>query len=231
VEFLPTFSVIIPTTGRTTLKRTLRRLQREDRADIEVIVVSDGAQPVSERIVARAAVRWPAIRYVTGTHTSKWGNSQRMQGMQHATGQYLLFIDDDDVHSRGSFTHIRRATRLHPHRIIIFRMRRFDTTLWATPIVALGQIGTPQFLVPNRPNRLGTWMTHERRESDFDFLTETIALQGDPVWDPHIIAIVAPLEWRHFGRWVMPRLRHVRAKAGMRTRLRRFAEWRHRARL
>jgi glycosyltransferase involved in cell wall biosynthesis len=219
-----TFSVIIPTSGRWALKRTLRSIRRQDRGDIQVIVVSDGTQPVAEAITAAEARKWTALMYVSGPETRSWGNAQRMEGMRRATGDYLLFIDDDDVYRRGAFRHIRRATRHHPGRILIFRMKQFDTVLWDEPQLEVGKVGSPQMVVPNVADKLGSWMANDRYASDFDFISETVSLQGEPVWDRRVIATIRPLDWRNPRPWLEPRLNwhRWRAKLAIRTRLRRL---------
>ena len=214
----PLFSVIVPTAGRPTLKRTLRSIRRQVRDDVEVIVVSDGEQPGAEAIAREQAGELPAVSFITGPKSGRWGHAQRMEGIKHATGDYLLFMDDDDVYRRNAFNHIRRATRQHPGRVIIFRMKRVDTILWQRPQMEEGQVGTAQFIVPNLPGKLGSWVTNERYESDFDFISETVALQGQPVFDKHVIATISPIDWRNARPWLLS-ANQWRIKLAIRTRL------------
>ena len=204
----PTFSVIIPTAGRPTLAATLERLQRANRGDIEILVVTDGEQPVAEEIASRLDVS-----LIRGPATHRWGNAQRQLGVELARGRYLLFIDDDDVHTRHAFRHLRRAVSRTPNRIILFRMRRRGSILWQTTQLESGNVGTPEFVIPNVPGKLGSWIaTDERYESDFDFVSSCVEKQGEPIWDSHVIALAPPfsaVEW----------LRH---KVALRTRLRRL---------
>lgn len=210
----PTFTVVIPTSGRATLKRTLRRLRRESVDDIEVVVVSDGEQPLAQRITEKYARGWPSLKYLEGPQTRNWGNAQRMEGIANARGRYLLFIDDDDIHRRGAFRKIRGAVARDPNRIIIFRMNRFGQILPAEPgRLVQGNVGTPQMLVPNLPGQVGSWLTRDRYASDFDFLSECIELQGHPVWHGAVIAN-APA-WG----WASARLSRVRVRLAIRTRL------------
>jgi glycosyltransferase involved in cell wall biosynthesis len=185
------------------LRRTLRRLRREDEGDIEVIVVSDGDRPAARAIAEKESSSWPSIRFVTGPLTNNWGNAQRMEGISRAAGDYLLFIDDDDVHRRGAFRNIRRAVARHPGRIIIFRMNRDGEILWHVPEIRLENLGTPQILVPNLRGKVGTWVSKDRYQSDFDFLSQCVELQGPPVWDETIIALAPPLLLRMRKRLVL----------------------------
>jgi glycosyltransferase involved in cell wall biosynthesis len=210
VTGVPAFSVIIPVSGRSSLDRTLRRLGREDRGDIEVIVVSDGPQSVSQAIAQRHAETWPRVRYIEGPATRSWGNAQRMEGVRLALGTYLIFIDDDDVHRRGTFNHIRGVVQKSPNRIVIFRMRRFDGVIWRKPCLVLGEVSTQQFLVPNIPGKVGSWLRRDRYASDYDFIEECVALQGEPLWDETVIAVLEPLRLRSPMAWLRPRLGHLR---------------------
>lgn len=186
----PTFSVIIPTRGRPTLERTLARLDREVERDVEVIVVTDGRQPVAEAVVAKH----PNVKLVEGPMTGRWGNAQRQLGIGLTRGRYLLFIDDDDVHTRHAFRHLRAAVARWPGQIVIFQMRRDGRVLWRRRELAVENVGTPMFVVPNSAGKLGSWVaTGERYESDIDFIRGCVALQGEPVWVHRVIALAPPL--------------------------------------
>jgi len=216
-----TFSVIIPTSGRATLSRTLRSVQRQRADDIEVIVISDGEQPAAEAIVREQASHWPELKYISGPVSGRWGHAQREEAIKHAKGAYLLFMDDDDVYHRDAFRQIRHAIRRHPDRVIIFRMKRFDRVLWQRPQIEEGQVSTVQFVVPNLPDKVGSWVTNERYASDFDFISETVELQGAPVWDTKVIVTVEPLDLTDPAPWLRLRRDHWRVKLALRTRLRR----------
>jgi glycosyltransferase involved in cell wall biosynthesis len=219
-DAIPTFSVIIPTSGRKSLRRTLRRLRSEAEGDIEVIVVSDGDQPTARAIANQEADRWAAIRYLDGPLTGNWGNAQRMVGIKEATGRYLMFIDDDDVPKRRAFHVIRQACQQNPGRMILFRIKRRGEVLWKTPEVVFGNVATPQFVVPNVPGRVGSWVTNDRYESDLDFISECVRLQCEPIWDRHVIAVADPFRWSAPAAWLEPRTRRWRNGAMIRTRMR-----------
>jgi glycosyltransferase involved in cell wall biosynthesis len=208
----PLISIVIPTIGRPTLKTTLRSIRRQNRGDIEIIVVSDGPLPSAQRIA-----RITGATFIEGPRTQSWGNAQRMIGIEAATGRYLMFIDDDDRHRRRAFKQIRAAISETPDRIVVFRMTRDGKVLWRERVVKHTNQGTPQLLVPNVPARLGSWLTFDRYESDFDFLTECVALQGEPIWSEAIIADCPPrimrirerLILRNRARWVLASLKEL----------------------
>ena len=185
----PQFSVVIPTSGRRSLARLLGRLHREDRGDIEVLVVADGSRPQAATIARRAARRWDRVRYWETEPSNDWGNTQRMLGIQRALGRYLIFIDDDDLTTRGAFRIIREAVRANPERIIVFRfIRQPGDTLWKAPELRSGNVSTQQLVIPNLPGKVGSWLRLGRETADFDFLSECVQLQGEPLWRAEIIA-------------------------------------------
>lgn len=211
----PLVSVIVPTVGRKSLRRTLKRLRRE--RDVEVLVVGDG--PCENAL--RVSRRYGAA-YTTGPLTRSWGNAQRDVGISHATGRYLMFIDDDDVHTRGAFKAVRRAVAANPNRIVVFRMKTPRMgVLWRHKTVQYKNVGTPMFVIPNNQGRIPKWVDHDVYEADFHFLNGCVRKQGEPVWDEAVIANVEPVTAAtKLVRRVRSNIRRVRSKAAIRTRLR-----------
>jgi glycosyltransferase involved in cell wall biosynthesis len=161
-----TFTVIVPTSGRPTLARTLDSIAEQLEPGDEVIV--------------------------SYNRDGDYGMAARDAAMARARGSHFLFMDDDDQFARGAFRTIRRFAREHPGRIGIFRMR-FDhgLTLWTDPVARLGNVSTQMFCVPNVPGKLGSWRGGDvARHGDFEFLRSTIELQGEPLFRSEIVAFV-----------------------------------------
>lgn len=88
----PTVSVIVPTYNRPEmLGRALRSIQAQSMQDYEIIVVNDAGEDVSE-IVAKYD---KASYYVHEENKGLAGS--RNTGLDHATGKYVSFLDDDDM--------------------------------------------------------------------------------------------------------------------------------------
>jgi len=200
----PTLSVIIPTVSRETLTRTLESIAAQELIPgDEVLIVQDGPADPAVREPIRAA-GWPWKYLATGKRANDFGAAPRNHGMQHARGDFLLFVDDDDMYRTGdtspsfyrhdgpgAFAAIRRAIARHPGRPLMFRMEpRGGPRIWRMMAVRFGNVAGPMFVVPNQPDKLGTWPAH--RASDFGFICETLRLwpPGSVVWDPTIIASV-----------------------------------------
>jgi glycosyltransferase involved in cell wall biosynthesis len=181
----PTFTVVIPTRGRPTLRQTLESLVLQLRGEDEVIVVADGEQPVAREICADFSR--PCWQYLEHSHTADSGNSQREVGKARGTCDYLCFMDDDDAYVEGAFAAMRAAATQSPGRPLLFRMNHYGTVLWHAAELAYGNVGTPMLVVPYDRERLGRWDV-----DDFHFIQQTLQLQGEPVWREEIVATVRP---------------------------------------
>lgn len=115
--------------------------------------------------------------------------------MALATGNRLIFMDDDDVFMPGSWVDIRKGDAMFPDQALMFRMCYHTVGgryLWSDPTMRGGNVGTPMFMPLRTP--CGTWAGHDAdgAMSDFGFIQETAALQ--PVtWCEAITCIVRPL--------------------------------------
>ncbi len=101
-------SVIIPTYKRTgNLFAAVSSVADQDYRDKEIIVVSDHGKhseytPETRKIIDRLKARYPltAIRYIEHKYNRN-GASARNTGLMHATGEYICFLDDDDIYLPG----------------------------------------------------------------------------------------------------------------------------------
>jgi len=96
---LPTVSLVIPTRNRrASLERTLAAL-RDDETLEEVVVVDDGSTDDTFTWLVSQTAEWPALKPV---RTPGRGlQPTRAEGAAHATGEVVLFLDDDTVPARG----------------------------------------------------------------------------------------------------------------------------------
>jgi len=189
----PSLSIIVPTIGRPTLKRTLESIAAQELLPgDEVLVVQDGPADPAVREPIEAA-GWPWRYLATGSRANDFGATPRNLGMKHARADFLAWIDDDDPYRPGAFAAIRRAIKRHPGRPLMFRMERpgWNTTVWRMMAVRYGNVSTQMFVAPNQPDRLGTWGSY--RASDLAFICSTLEKwpPGSLVWEPFVVATVA----------------------------------------
>jgi glycosyltransferase involved in cell wall biosynthesis len=160
------FSVIVPTRGRPSLRRTLDS-------------IAEQLQPGDELLVRCS-------------DDDDFGNAARQSLLERAQGTHLVFCDDDDQLARGALETMRSFAREHPGRIGVFRMR-YDNglVLWREPVVRLANVSSQMLCVPNVPGRLGRWHDPDvPRHGDLAFLQGSVDGQGDPVFRREIVAYV-----------------------------------------
>lgn len=184
-------SVITPTIGRESLRTMLQALLPQFGPGDEVLVVGDGPQPRAREIVASFPKTRPAgpIFYLEQGPIRNYGNPQRNMAATLAVGNYLVFIDDDDVPLPNCLDAIRRAASEVPGRPFMFRMYHGQMVLWKDMAVRGGNVSGQMFVPPNLPGRVGRWSG--RYAADFDFINSTLALypggHADLVWRKEIL--------------------------------------------
>lgn len=180
-------SVIVPTCGRPTLRNTLASITSQFESGDEIIVCYDTS--------------------------GDSGDSARNRMVTQARGTHLVFVDDDDELRPGALSIIRRFAADHPGRIGIFRANRLGGPTWSKP-GDLNESGNALYVVPNVPGKLGHWESppgaRPGRCGDYTFITETVALQGEPVWREEIIQEIRPEK----SPW-----KRLRYRVALRTRL------------
>ncbi|HVN59829.1 MAG TPA: glycosyltransferase [Gaiellaceae bacterium] len=188
---LPTFSIVIATKGRESLTGAFASAASQLRPGDEILVLCNDA--------------------------GDWGHSARNAAMPRAAGTHLLFMDDDDEYLPGALDAIRRFSAEHPDRIGIFRMRYFEDGryVWNRREFRYKNVGTPCFVVPNVPGKLGRWDT-SWPGGDWSFIEETVALQGPPVFCDEVIAVIEP----DHRPWVIRQYAELRFKLALRSRVR-----------
>lgn len=175
--------IIIPTSGRDTLEKTIDSIQYQASKNDDIIVVGDGIDP---------QVNFKA--YNLGP-TNDYGASQRNFGLMVGNNPWIMFIDDDDVYTNNAFDTVKKY--LKAPEIHIFKMTyshlHSNNTLWKTKEIKYGNIGTPMFIVPRIFEKLPPWVG--RYGHDLDFIEMFIKLNPDlPItWHDEIISIIRPI--------------------------------------
>jgi glycosyltransferase involved in cell wall biosynthesis len=99
-------SIIIPCFNREVLLcATLDSVRAQTFGDWEVIVVDDHSQDHSVEVAQRYAHLDGRIRAVSRQGVRKGGNICRNQGLALAQGDYVIFLDSDDLLSRTCLEH------------------------------------------------------------------------------------------------------------------------------
>lgn len=103
------FSVVIPTHNRARLlERALRSVSSQTFTDFEAIVVDDGSTDATQQILAS---RHPFPCRVFSHERAKGVAAARNRGVVEATGEFVVFLDDDDELRPNALRRIHDRTR------------------------------------------------------------------------------------------------------------------------
>jgi len=217
----PSISVITPTCGRRTLKATLASLSAELAPSDQSLIIGDGPQPRARTLTKALDSRFSYLEYGP---TNDTGNSQRQHALPLATGDFLAFLDDDDIFVPGALATVARdVLSVHPDYCHIFAVSgssliegwpgtsKIVPTHWT--------VGASQLICPNSPEILGSWLEYTQfyihgtrhpavlppnaYRQDWIFVNQTISRNADRVMyhqvplvilRPHITPEVASAE-------------------------------------
>jgi glycosyltransferase involved in cell wall biosynthesis len=114
-------SIIIPTIGREKLERAVESVLTQDvNADYQLIVVNDSGRALPPQA-------WQTDDRVQVLITQQVERSaSRNLGSRQATGEYLLFLDDDDFMLPGAFSRFYATAQAEPAGFIYGRSRLID---------------------------------------------------------------------------------------------------------
>ena len=92
-------SVIIPSLNRYKfLMNAIKSIENQSYENIEIIVVNDGS--TDSRYLNLEAEKNVKVLHINRDETPNWGGSRpavRNYGIEVATGEYIAFLDDDDI--------------------------------------------------------------------------------------------------------------------------------------
>lgn len=96
------YSVIIPAyNAEKTIGRCLKSLVCQERKDIEIIVVNDGSKDGTADIINSFVNKSNSVTYIYQENSGV--SVARNNGIEHATGIYITFVDSDDYVAEDYF--------------------------------------------------------------------------------------------------------------------------------
>ena len=120
----PLISVLIRTKDRPTLLcEALQSVLRQSWDNLEIIIANDGGEDVSAQVIPQAAdnIHWY-------NNTGDLGRSHAANlAMAQATGQYCLFLDDDDSIDPAHLQNLADALAAHPEHVAAYSAVRVMT--------------------------------------------------------------------------------------------------------
>lgn len=89
-------SIIIPTyNSLNNLKKTIDSLIRQTYTNIEIIIVDDGSEDNTENYCKKLLTEYTYIKYIKQENSGV--SCSRNVGLQEALGEYIIFVDSDDI--------------------------------------------------------------------------------------------------------------------------------------
>ncbi len=175
---VPNLSLLCPTIGRGSLGALIVTVRDQLAPLDEFLVIGDGPQPDGAAIVAAAG--HPKIRYLeTPEFKGDWGATPLDFGTAHATGDYIMYIGDDDTLTPGAFGFVRKIVDCHDPHPYLFAMHYTDFTMKNSDLCC--ECSGQQFVVPNVTGRMARWADDGGEANDWTFMQKTKALWGGRV--------------------------------------------------
>lgn len=122
-----TLSVVIPTfNGAKTIGEQLEALARQDwQGPLEVVVSDNGSTDATRAVVESYAGRFSSLTVVDSSDVPGAAHARNV-GAAAATGDYLLFLDDDDIVGDGFLQAMATALERHPFVAARLEHRRLN---------------------------------------------------------------------------------------------------------
>jgi cellulose synthase/poly-beta-1,6-N-acetylglucosamine synthase-like glycosyltransferase len=110
-------SVIIPVyNGEKTIQETIESVLNQTFKDFELIVINDGSQDATLEIVER--IQDPRLKAFSYTNAGQ--ATSRNRGISHACGEYISFIDADDLWTPDKLEAQLRALQDNPQAAVAY---------------------------------------------------------------------------------------------------------------
>src|SRR5690625_806428 len=112
-------SVIIPVYNTEKyIGEALRSIIHQDLEDIEIIVINDGSTDDSLKIIQTVAEKDARIRIFS--QENKGLSESRNHGIETAGGEFIYFMDSDDILAPGTLSHCYRKCKEEKLDFIFF---------------------------------------------------------------------------------------------------------------
>lgn len=91
------FSIILPTYNRASfLPKAINSVLNQQYDNWELIIIDDGSKDNTKNVVSEFALKDNRIKYIYQNNAER--SAARNNGIQHAKGEYICFLDSDDVY-------------------------------------------------------------------------------------------------------------------------------------
>jgi len=121
---MPKISIIIPVyNAEKYLSATLDSVINQTFHDIEMVCINDGSTDESLQILRDYQRRDKRVKIVTQKNSG--GSAARNAGIKHATGEYIMFLDADDMYAKNIVAHAYSRAVKTGVDILLYNFARF----------------------------------------------------------------------------------------------------------
>lgn len=127
----PYFSVIIPTYNRAIpVKAAIKSVLHQSFSDFELLIVDDGSTDDTAQIVAEFCSEDKRVKYIYQQNSERC--AARNNGITHAKGKYICFLDSDDAYLKNHLQSFRNAISSGPENaeLIFSRLASQSSESW-----------------------------------------------------------------------------------------------------
>lgn len=122
---MPKISVIIPAyNSERFLSETLDNMLNQSLKDIEVIIVNDGSTDSTKEVIDAYCKKSPIFKSLYQENSGV--SAARNNGLSKATGEYVVFLDADDLFSPTSLEGFYKCAKENDADVVIGRLRTFS---------------------------------------------------------------------------------------------------------
>jgi glycosyltransferase involved in cell wall biosynthesis len=117
-------SIIIPVFNREkTILPCLDKILSQDSSEVEIIVVDDGSTDNSRSVIMQKTARYHNVK-VLGSNVNKGPGVARNMGIMAAKGEYISFVDSDDLVEDNYIITLKEAINTYRCDLILFNYKR-----------------------------------------------------------------------------------------------------------
>jgi glycosyltransferase involved in cell wall biosynthesis len=114
---MPTISVIVPVfNGEKTIQRTIHSILNQSFADFELIVINDGSKDLTLLIIDN--IKDPRLKIFSYPNAGL--SASRNRGVHQAAGEYISFIDADDLWTTDKLEVQFKALQANPDAAVAY---------------------------------------------------------------------------------------------------------------
>jgi glycosyltransferase involved in cell wall biosynthesis len=119
---MPLISVVIPVyNGEKTIRETLESVLNQTFQDFEIIVINDGSSDATLKIVS--SLKAPGLKVFSYPNVGQ--SASRNRGFSHSTGEFIAFLDADDLWTPNKLEAQLKALQDNPQAAVAYSWSDF----------------------------------------------------------------------------------------------------------